>query len=109
MDVDMNKLKTNKEKGKLVEVRHQIVAFTIFGLVLFPLKAARIISIEAANIFMEYEQEKNNPISAILAETFLSLNLYKLHEKGVMWCCISLLFMWIVSHLETSKEVFNNF
>jgi len=104
-----NKLKTNKEKGKLVEVRYQMVVFVIFGLVLFPSKVARIINIKAANIFIEYEQEKNNLTSTILAETFLSLNLYRLHGKRAMWCCTSLLFMWIVSHLETSREVFNNF
>jgi hypothetical protein len=78
-------------------------------LVLLPSEAAGIISIEAANAFLEFEEVKNNPTSAILAETFLSLNHCRLHGKGAMRCCIPLLFMWIVSHLEASKEVFNNF
>jgi len=104
-----SKLKTDKEKGKLGEERYQIIVFAIFRLVLFPSEAAGIISIEAANAFLEFEQTKNNPTSAILAETFLSLNHCRLHGKGAMRCCILLLFMWIVSHLETSKEVFNNF
>jgi len=104
-----NKLKMDKEKGKLGEERYQIIAFAIFGLVLFPSEAAGIISIEAADAFLEFEQTKNNPTSAILADTFLSLNHCRLHGKGTMQCCIPLLFMWIVSHLETSKEVFNNF
>jgi len=97
-----NKLKTDKE-------RYQIIIFVIFGLVLFPSEAAGIVSIEAANAFLEFEETKNNPTSVILAETFLSLNHCRLHGKGVMRCCIPLLFMWIVSHLEASKEVFNNF
>ena len=46
-----NKLKTNKEEGNLGEERYQIIAFAIFGLVLFPSEAAEIISIEAANAF----------------------------------------------------------
>jgi hypothetical protein len=79
-----NKLKTDKEKGKLGEERYQIIAFTIFGLVLFPLEAAGIISIEVANAFFEFEQTKNNPTSAILAETFLSLNHCRLRGKGAM-------------------------
>jgi hypothetical protein len=88
-----NKLKTDKEKGKLGEERYQIIAFAIFGLVLFPSEAAGIISIEAANAFLEFEETKNNPTSAILAETFLSLNHCRLHGKGAMRCCIPLLFM----------------
>ena len=104
-----SKLKTDKEKGKLGEERYQIIAFAIFGLVLFPSKATGIISIEAANAFLEFEQTKNNHTLAILAETFLSLNHCRLHGKEAMRCCIPLLFMLIVSHLETSKEVFNNF
>jgi hypothetical protein len=76
---------------------------------LFTLEAVGIINVEATNAFIEYEQTKSNPSSTILAEKFLSLNHYKVHGKGVMRCCIPLLFIRIVSHLETPKEVFNNF
>jgi hypothetical protein len=79
-----SKLKTDKEKGKLGEERYQIIVLAIFRLVLFPSEAAGIISIEAANAFLEFEQTKNNPASAIIAETFLSLNHCILHGKGVM-------------------------
>jgi hypothetical protein len=58
-----------------------VVVFAIFGLVLFPLKVVRIINIEAINAFAKYEPVKNNLISAILVETFLSLNHYGLHGK----------------------------
>jgi hypothetical protein len=44
-----------------------------------------------------------------LIETFLFLNHCSVHEKGAMWCCIPLLFIWIVNHIEISREVFNNF
>jgi len=79
-----NKLKTDKEKGKLGEERYQIVVFAIFWLILFSSLATGIINIEAANTFIEYEQVNNNPTSAISAETFLSLNHYRWHERGVM-------------------------
>jgi hypothetical protein len=104
-----NKLKTDKEEGKLGEERYWIVAFVIFGLVMFPSKTTRIISIEATNTFIEYEQTKNNLTSAILAETVLSLSHCRLHGKGTMRCCVPLLLKWIVSHLKMSKQVFNNF
>lgn len=49
-----NKMKTDKENGKLKEEKYQAVAFAIFELVLFPLEAARIINIEIAKAFVEY-------------------------------------------------------
>ena len=104
-----SRLKASKDKGRLGEEGYQLVAFAIFSLVLFPSEAVGIISMEAASAFVEYEQGKNNPTSTILAETFLSLNYCRMHGKGTMRCCIPLLFMWIVSHLETPRQVFNNF
>ena len=88
---------------------YQSMVFAIFCLVLFPSDATKIISMEIANAFAEYKQEKNNPASAISAKTFLSLDQCRLHRKRVMRCCIPLLFIWIVSHLEILREVFNNF
>jgi hypothetical protein len=49
------------------------VAFAIFGIVLFP-SEIRVISLEAANVFIEYEHDRINPSSTILVETMLSLN-----------------------------------
>lgn len=97
-----NKLKTDKEKGKLGEERYQIIAFAIFQLILFSSLAIGIISIEAANTFIEYEQVNNNPTSNISAKNFLSLNHYRWHEKEAFQCYILLLFMWIVNHLKAS-------
>jgi lipoprotein NlpI len=76
-----NKLKIDKDKEKLEEEKYQVVAFTIFGLVMFSSKAVGIISIETVNAFIKYEQAKNNSTLAILAETFLFLNHYRLHGK----------------------------
>lgn len=98
-----NKLKEDKDKGKLGEEKYQVVVFFIFKLVLFLLEAARIINIEAVNAFVEYERTNNNS-SAVLVETLLFLNRYRLYKKGVMWCCVPLLFMWIVSHLRHRKK-----
>ena len=104
-----NKLKTNKNNGKLGEEKYQVVDFAIFRLVLFPLEAVGIISIEVVNVFIEYKWIKNNLISVILAKTLLSLNHYILNGKRAIRCCVPLLFIWIVNHLETLGEVFNNF
>jgi hypothetical protein len=60
-----------------------VVAFNIFGLVLFPSEDAGIISVKATNAFI-YEQTRNNPTINILAKTFLSLNQCRLHVKGAI-------------------------
>lgn len=104
-----NKLKTDKNNGKLGEEKYQVVDFVIFKLVLFPSEAVGIISIEVVNVFVEYKWTKNNFILVILAETLLSLNHYILNGKIAIRCCVSLLFIWIVNHLEIFREVFNNF
>ena len=88
--------------------KHRILALEIFGLVLCP-STTRIISLEAANLFVEYEKTKINPCAAIFAETFLSLSHCKKTGKGSMRCCVSLLFIWLLSHIETEMPIFNNF
>jgi hypothetical protein len=84
---------------------YRILALGIFGLILCP-STAGIISVEATNLFVEYEKTKINPSAAILAETFLSLNHCKRIGKGSMRCCVPLLFIWMVSHIESETPIF---
>ena len=72
--------------------KHRILALRTFGLVLCP-STTGIISLEAANLFVEYKKTKINPCAEILAETFLSLSHCKKTGKGSMRCCVSLLFI----------------
>jgi hypothetical protein len=39
----------------------------------------------------------------------LSLNHCRTHGKGAMRCCIPILYLWIISHIKTPRDVFNNF
>ncbi|KAL9334366.1 hypothetical protein Peur_074505 [Populus x canadensis] len=102
------RMKKNAEEGKLGDERYKLMAFAIFGLVLFPSEIG-VISLEATNVFIEYEHDRINPSSAILAETMLSLNHCRMHGKGAMRCCSLMLYLWIVSHIETPRDIFNNF
>jgi hypothetical protein len=102
------RMKKNAEEGKLGDERYKLMAFAIFGLVLFPSEIG-VISLEATNVFVEYEHDLINPSSAILAETMLSLNHCRMHGKGAMRCCSPMLYLWIVSHIETPRDIFNNF
>jgi hypothetical protein len=102
------RMKKNVEEGKLGGEQYRLVAFAIFELVLFPFEIG-VISLEAANVFIEYEHNRINPSSAILGKTMLSLNHCRTHGKGAMRCCILMLYLWIISHIETPRDIFNKF
>jgi hypothetical protein len=93
---------------KLGLEKERLIALGIFGLVLFPSQTG-LVSLEAAAAYVEYENTQINPVAAILAETILTLNHCRRTGKGAMRCCTQLLYIWMVSHIETKKPVFNNF
>jgi hypothetical protein len=45
----------------------------------------------------------------IQAETILKLNHYRMVGKGSIRCCEQLLYIWLISYIETKKQVLNNF
>jgi hypothetical protein len=76
--------------GANLEV-YRILALVIFELILCP-STTGIISLEAANLFVEYEKTKINHCKRI--------------GKGSMRCCVPLLFIWMVSHIESETPIF---
>jgi hypothetical protein len=84
------------------------VAFAIFGLVLF-LSEIGVNNLKVANAFMKYEHERINSSTVIFIETMLSLNHCRMHGKGSMRYCISILHLWITNHIEIPRDIFNNF
>jgi hypothetical protein len=101
-------LEKKKEQYVSVLERDRLIALGIYGLVLFP-SLKGVISLEAAAAFVEYENTHVNPTTAILAETLLTLNHFRKTGKGAVRCCTQLLYIWMVSHVETKKPIFNNF
>ena len=57
-------------------------------------------------MFVEYEKTKINLFAANLVETFLSLNHCKRTGKGSTRFCVPLLFILLVSHIETETPLF---
>jgi repressor of nif and glnA expression len=82
--------------------KERLIALGIFGLVLFPSQTG-LVSLEAAAAYVEYENTQINPVAAILAKTILTLNHCRRTGKGAMRCCTQLLYIWMVSHIETKK------
>jgi len=100
LEIELEK-KSGSEKERLI-------ALGIFGLVLFP-SQTRVVSLDAATAYIEYENTQVNLVAAILTETILTLNHYRRTGKGAMRCCTQLLYIWMVSHIEMKKLVFNIF
>ena len=72
-------------------------ALSIYGLVIFP---GMLGYIEMAMVdTFEQIQHGSNPSSAILAETFRSLNYCRHNQEGRFLGCAPLLYIWIMSHL----------
>ena len=96
-------------KWKLLEVelgkksgseKKRLTGLGILGLMLFPNQTG-LISLDVAAAYVEYENTQVNLVAAILAETIITLNHCRRTEKGAMKCCTQLLYIWIVSHIET--------
>jgi len=101
-------LERKKSEYGSMPKRDRLIALGIYGLVLFP-NLIGVISLEDAVVFVEYENTHVNPVTAIFAETFLTLNHFRKIGKGAIRCCTQLLYIWMVSHIETKKPIFNNF
>jgi hypothetical protein len=96
-------LEIQMEKKSGLE-KERLIALGIFGLVLFPSQTG-VVSLEAAAAYVEYENTQINLVAAILAETILTLNHCWRTGKGAMRCCMQLLYIWMVSHIETKKNL----
>jgi hypothetical protein len=94
LEIELEK-KSGSEKERLI-------ALGIFGLVLFP-SQTRVVSLDAATTYIEYENTQVNLVAAILVETILTLNHCRRTGKGAMRCCTQLLYIWMVSHIEMKK------
>jgi hypothetical protein len=96
-----------KNDSRFIEENGRILALGIFRLVLFP-NLIGTNSLEAAATFIENENTQINPTIAILAKTILTLNHCKRVFSGTMRC-EQMLYIWLISHIETKNPVFNNF
>ncbi|KAJ1402772.1 hypothetical protein SESBI_27763 [Sesbania bispinosa] len=51
------------------------------------------------DVFAQYETQGLNPIPAILADTFLSMEVCQKKNGGALKCCTHLLYVWIITHM----------
>ncbi|XP_058775494.1 uncharacterized protein LOC131649753 [Vicia villosa] len=73
-----------------------ILAFLIYGLVLFP-NPDQFIDVHAIKIFLT-----RNPVPTLLGDILHSLHTCTMKKRGTLMCCIPLLSRWFISHLPRS-------
>ena len=83
-----------KGEWKLFE---RVLALTVYGVVLFPF-AHNAVDFAAISVFQAVEHHRINPITAILADTYLSLTYCMEKGGGKLKCCLQLLTVWMANH-----------
>ncbi|KAE8684791.1 hypothetical protein F3Y22_tig00111105pilonHSYRG00444 [Hibiscus syriacus] len=86
-----------------IKIRFDLFALGIYGMVIFP-KVLGYIEAAVVDLF-EQLPKKINPVSAILAETFRSLNACIRLGGGRFSGCTQLLYVWIRSHFWRTEKV----
>lgn len=96
-------LETLAEK-KNWEFFNTTLALLLYGLIIFPFTIG-MIDHTTMDVFFAYETRGENPILAILANTFLSMEICHQKKREMLRCCDYLLFVWLVTHLYASNHM----
>ncbi|RDX74174.1 hypothetical protein CR513_46104, partial [Mucuna pruriens] len=80
-----------------------IYGLLIYGIVLFP-QIEDYMDLAAIDVILGKHDRGENPIIAVLANTYYTLDYcYRKNGKGLR-CCTSLLYMWMTAHLFHGKK-----
>ncbi|KAE8701519.1 putative Suppressor of protein silencing 3 [Hibiscus syriacus] len=86
-----------------IKVRFDLFALGMYGMVIFP-KVLGYVEAAVVDLF-EQLPKKINPASAILAETFRSLNACRKLGGGRFSGCTQLLYVWVRSHFWSTEKI----
>lgn len=75
-----------------------VLALVIFGLVLFP-NMDNFIDYTVISVFWNVNNQVMNPVPALFVDVYYTLCTFHGKKKGLLCCCIHLLYSWIGSHL----------
>ena len=84
-----------------------VFALTVYGLVIFP-KVPGHVEVAVIDVIEQIEGQAN-PVPAIVAETFRTLNFCRRSENRDLVCCIQMLYVWIRSHFWGTNPTFLKF
>lgn len=87
-------------RGENWAVFKQVLALTIFGVILFP-QIDGYVDVTVIGIFLAFQNEKNpiNPIPAILADTYSAFTHHCALRKKKISCSSHMLYAWLLIHV----------
>jgi len=80
------------------EIFMDVLALVIYGVLVFP-NQEDLVDYDAIGVFIAVKTLAENPVSAILADTYTTLDLWHERRKRKMACCLSALYVWLVSRI----------
>jgi len=75
-----------------------VLALTLYGVMVFP-NVVHYVDYVAVDIFVAVKTRSENPVTAILADTYLALDLC--HERNMrkLPCCVPTLYIWMMARI----------
>ena len=80
------------------EIFMDVLALTLYGVVLFPC-VGNYIDYATIDIFVAVRTRSENPVTAVLADTYLALNLCYETKIRKMFCCVHILCVWLMARV----------
>jgi len=90
--------------GEKWETFMDVLALILYGVMLFP-NVENFVDCVAMNAFVGYKSRSENPVPAILAEVYGTLNQCHELKRRKMLCCLPVLYVWFISRV--SKGTLN--
>ncbi|XP_073222404.1 uncharacterized protein [Cicer arietinum] len=75
-----------------------VLALIIYGIVLFP-TIKDFVDFMAIDVFLAYKHRGENPVPAVLADIYCTLDFRHEKEGGLIHCCSPILYFWFVKHI----------
>lgn len=87
----------------------QLLALTVFGIVLFP-QVENFIDETAIGVFLAFISKDNpiNPVPAVLADTYYSFTHHRVLGKKKIACSLHVLYAWFLNHFIAHKNQATN-
>ncbi|XP_061373469.1 uncharacterized protein LOC133315816 [Gastrolobium bilobum] len=75
-----------------------VLALTIYGILIFP-NADEFVDFAAIDVFFARKFRGENPVPAILADVYYTLNFCHEKKGKRILCCLPMLFIWLTAHV----------
>jgi len=76
-----------------------VLALALFGVMLLP-KADSFVDDAAIKVFLTFKIRVENPVTAILANTYTALDQCHSGKRRLIVCCLPTLFVWLIARFE---------